>query len=256
MQRRAFLAALAVLAASGTPAAARDGFLERLLRRLNRPQAGAKPAKGRNGAQHPGGLSAADASQGLRQALRIGIDAVTRQLGAKGGFFDDPKIRIALPRTLRKARKLANPLGLTGPFDDLQARMNHGAEAAMPQGRAILKQAVGSMTIDDALAIVRGPDDSATQFLRTHAGPSLAEAFTPVVRTALDQSGAIDAGKALAGRYRLGEFAGRAEEKLTRHVVKGALNGVFYYLAGQERKIRAHPGAYASDLLERVFGRV
>ncbi len=253
MHRRNFLAAMAVLAGSAAPVAARDGFFKRLFGARKAPQAPGHANK----AKDPGTqttLSRADAEHGLRQALRIGIDAVTLRLGTPGGFLDDPKVRIALPKTLRKARKLTKPLGMAAPFDDLQARMNHAAEAAMPQGRTILVEAVNSMSIDDALAIVRGPGDSATQYLRRRMEPSLRAAFTPVVRAALDQSGAMKAGKSLARRYALGRYAAMAEQDLTRRVVKGALKGVFYYLAQEERQIRAHPGAFASALLKKVFG--
>ena len=258
MHRRTFLTAFAVLAASSLPAEAKDSFFKRLFgsfksaRRSHEGTPAAAP--GAPAPARPAILSLADADHGLRQALDIGIDAVVQKLGAPGGFLNDPKVRIPLPKTLRKARKLAKPLGLTGPFDDLQERMNHGAEAAMPQGKKLLKNAVTTMSVDDALGIVRGPDDSATQYLRGRMEPSLRTAFTPVVRSTLDQSGALSAGKKLAGRYGLGSYADQASDKLTTHVVGGALDGAFYYLAEQEKAIRANPGHYASDLLRRVFG--
>ncbi|MDQ7076793.1 MAG: DUF4197 domain-containing protein [Robiginitomaculum sp.] len=172
----------------------------------------------------------------------------------RAAFFDDGKVRIPLPKTLRKARKLAKPLGMAAPFDNLQERMNRGAEAAMPQGKKLLKGAVKQMSVDDAITIVRGPDDSATQYLRRTMEPSLVTAFTPVIRSTLDSTGALRAGKTLARRYSLGSYADQASDKLTAHVVKGALKGTFYYLAEQERAIRANPGAFGSQLLRRVFG--
>ncbi len=251
MHRRTFILALASLTTSSLPAQAKDNLFKRLFGKLIKQ---AKPDQ-TGGASHAlGGLSLNDADIGIRQALNIGIDAVVAQLGATGGFFDDGKVQIPLPKTLRKARKLAKPLGMAAPFDNLQERMNRGAEAAMPAGKALLKSAVSEMSVDDAIAIVRGPDDSATQYLRTKMEPSLTLAFSPVVRSTLDQSGALRAGKSLAGKYSLGSYADQASDKLTAHVVKGALKGSFYYLAEQERTIRANPGAFGSDLLRRVFG--
>ena len=254
VHRRRFLLMMTLFAAASAPASASDGFLKRLFGRFNPPQRARNAAKGGGAKKQATGLSLSDADHGLRQALNIGIDAVVQKLGTPGGFLNDPQVRIALPKTLRKARGLAKPLGMSAPFDDLQARMNHGAEAAMPQGKAILKEAVSTMSIDDAMTIVRGPDDSATRYLRTRMEPALTRAFSPVVRASLEQSGAISAGKRLAMRYSVGDYANRAEDNLTRHVVKGALNGAFYYLAEQERAIRANPGAFASELLKRVFG--
>ncbi len=250
MNRRNFLLTLTALAASGTPASAKDSWFKRLFGKVAKQGKDIVPG-GANGALS--GLTIGDADRGLREALNIGIDVIVAQLGAPGGFFDDEKIQIPLPKTLRKARKLAKPLGMAGSFDNLQERMNRGAEAAMPQARALLKTAVTSMSVEDAVGIVRGPDDSATQYLRASMEPSLAEAFTPVIRSTLDSAGALTAGKTLAARYSLGSYADKASDKLTRHVVKGALNGSFYYLAEQERNIRANPGGFASDIIRRVF---
>jgi hypothetical protein len=252
MHRRTFFLALASLATSSNAAYANDSFFKRLFGRVKK--------QARSGNLQPindgslGGLSLLDADRGLRTALNIGIDAVVAQLGAPGGFFDDGKIQIPLPKTLRKARKLAKPMGMAGPFDNLQERMNRGAEAAMPKGKAILKQAVTSMSVEDAIGIVRGPDDSATQYLRRTMEPSLITAFSPVIRSTLDNSGALSAGSTLAEKYAMGKYADKAGDKLTQHVVKGALKGSFFYLAEQERAIRANPGDFGSQLLRRVFG--
>ncbi len=251
MHRRTFLLALTTLAASGAPAYAGDGFFKKLLGSLKKQSQDNQAPATRNA---HGGLSLLDADRGLRQALDIGIEAVVAQLGAPGGFFDDGKVRIPLPKTLRKARKLAKPLGMAAPFDNLQERMNRGAEAAMPQGKKLLKGAVKQMSVDDAITIVRGPDDSATQYLRRTMEPSLVTAFTPVIRSTLDSTGALRAGKTLATRYSLGGYADQASDKLTQHVVKGALKGTFYYLAEQERAIRANPGDFGSQIIRRVFG--
>jgi Protein of unknown function (DUF4197) len=251
MHRRTFLLALTTIAASSMPAHAKDSLFKRLFGGLKKQ---ALPSTNNLVNHAPGGLSLLDAERGLREALSIGIDAVVKQLGAPGGFYNDGRIQIPLPKTLRKARKLAKPLGMAGPFDTLKERMNRGAEEAMPAAKGLLKNAVTTMSVEDAIGIVRGPDDSATQYLRTRMTPSLTETFTPVIHTTLDSSGALSAGKALADKYSLGSYADTASDKLTAHVVKGALKGSFYYLAEQERAIRANPGNFASELLKRVFG--
>ncbi len=251
MHRRTFILAIGTIAASSLPAHAKDSLFKRLFGGV-KDQANTLGTG--NNAGVLGGLTSLDADQGIREALNIGIDAVVSQLGAVGGFFDDGKIQIPLPKTLRKARKLAKPVGMAGPFDNLHERMNRGAEAAMPAGKSLLKNAVTSMSVEDAIAIVRGPNDSATQYLRTNMEPSLAVAFTPIIRSTLDQSGALSAGKSLAEKYSMGSYADKAGDKLTDKVVKGALNGSFFYLAEQEKSIRANPLDFGSDILKKVFG--
>ncbi len=253
MQRRLFILSLMAGGALSAPAYAKKNWFSWGKKILGTPDKKVTPSAQNNG--QTGALSALDADHGLRQALTIGIDQVVGQLGVVGGFLNDEKIRIPLPKTLRKARKLAKPIGMAGPFDDLQARMNHGAENAMPAGKTLLKGAVRDMSVEDAIGIVRGPDDSATQYLRGKMEPSLIEAFSPIIHQTLSESGAMSAAKGLANRYSMGSYADQAEEKLTRHVVSGALDGSFFYLAAQEKLIRSNPGNYASDIIKRVFGR-
>lgn len=253
MHRRIFLLGLTALATTTPPALADDDLWSWGKKLFGKAKTKTIDPQGTVSVANTG-LSILDADQGLRQALSIGIDAVVAQLGAPGGFFNDGKIQIPLPKTLRKARKFAKPLGMAGAFDNLQENMNRGAEAAMPEAKALLKSAVTSMSVEDAVGIVRGPDDSATEYLRSSMEPSLITAFTPIIRGTLDQSGALSAGKSLADRFALGSYAEQAGDKLTAHVVKGALKGSFYYLAEQERAIRANPGNFASDIIRKVFG--
>ena len=48
-------------------------------------------------------LNSKDAASGLRAALSQGVGKAVTQLGAKNGFFSDPKVAIPLPPTLEKA---------------------------------------------------------------------------------------------------------------------------------------------------------
>jgi hypothetical protein len=42
--------------------------------------------------------------------------------------------------------------------------------------------------------------------------------------------------------------------KLTDHVLKGGMDGIFHYLSEEEAAIRNDPAKRVSDLLKRVFG--
>jgi hypothetical protein len=60
--------------------------------------------------------------------------------------------------------------------------------------------------------------------------------------------------KVLAGRYNALPFVKSQAFDLDRYVVDKALDGLFYVLAEEERKIRTDPAARVTDLLRTVFG--
>ena len=201
-----------------------------------------------------GSLTQGDAAAGLREALRVSAVAVTTKLGRADGFFADPRVKIPLPGALGKAQRALAPLGMAAPLDDLQARVNHGAEAAMPQARTLFVNAVRSMSVSDALSIVRGGDNAGTQYLREKSGAQLTALLRPHMETALTQAGAFTA------LDRAGSSAGVAGASqslrgdLITFAVGKALDGAFGYIADEELAIRHDPVKRTSAILRKVFG--
>lgn len=201
------------------------------------------------------GLSSFEIDAGLRQALEIGADRVAAQIGVTDGFWKDPKIQIPLPGRLGQVQEQLAPLGLSGPLDDLQLRMNRAAEQAVPAGKRIVVDAVKSITIDDAIGLLRGGDTAATDFLRRKTETGLRNTFTPYVENALASSGAYQTlDRATASVPMLAASAGDYKSNLTNHAVQFGLDGLFDYLAVEEKKIRENPVARTTDLLKKVFG--
>lgn len=59
--------------------------------------------------------------------------------------------------------------------------MNRAAEAAVPQARPLLVNAVKSMSVEDAKGILTGGSDSATQYFRSKTQDALAVKFKPII---------------------------------------------------------------------------
>jgi hypothetical protein len=199
-------------------------------------------------------LSKSDVSSGLKEALTVATDTVATQIGAKNGYFGDPQIRIPLPGVLGDAQKRLKPFGMSGPLDDLQLRMNRAAETAAPTARKLVVDAVRSMTIEDAVGILRGNDTAATDYLRKRTEPNLRKAFRPYVDKELATSGAMTALDGAISKYGAGLAPGDTHGWLADHAVTGALDGLFYYVAREEQAIRHDPVKRTTDLLKRVFG--
>ena len=206
------------------------------------------------GGSESGPLSTSDITQGLKEALITGSNTVVSQLGQTDGFSGDPTIRIPLPESLLKARDLASKVGLESSFDDLELKLNRAAEAATPKAKELFLGAIREMSVDDAKGILQGPDDAATTYFREKTGASLQTEMQPIVDQALSQVGAVSSFNQLLAKYNNIPFAPKVDADLTGYVVEESSDGIFYYLAQEEKAIRENPLKRTSEILQRVFG--
>jgi len=206
------------------------------------------------GGSQSGLLSNADITAGLKEALTKGSTTVVGQLGQQNGFSSDPLIRIPLPKTLLKARNYASKVGLEKSFDDLELRLNRAAELATPKAKNLFVGAIKDMSVQDASGILKGPDDAATSYFRGKTGPSIKTAMRPLVDSALAEVGAVQSFNQLLKQYNAIPLAPKVDADLSGHVVEKGSNGIFLYLAKEEKAIRTNPLKRTSELLQRVFG--
>lgn len=199
-------------------------------------------------------LSNSEVSAGLKEALSLATDRASARLGARGGFFQDPAVRIPLPGVLSDAQKRLKPFGMSGPLDDLERRINRGAENAMPSAKTLVVDAVRSMSIEDAMGVLRGGDQAATDMLRAKTEVGLKQALEPYVESALADSGALRAMDTAVARYGAGLVETDAREVLVTSAVNGAVDGLFHYVAQEELAIRRDPVKRSTELLRKVFG--
>jgi hypothetical protein len=192
---------------------------------------------------------------GLREALQIGAERSVSRAARPGGFLDDPRVRIPLPPQLDKLGRGLRALGFDGAVDDLEVAMNRAAERAAREAQGPLVTAVARLQIADARAILAGPDDAATEYLRREAGPALAERFAPVVATAMRGTGVIRAYEELRSRNRALALLADPTVDLERYVTDQTLAGLFTLIRDEERRIRTDPAARTTDLLREVFGQ-
>ena len=190
----------------------------------------------------------------MREALKVASERVVRQVGAPDGFNADPEIHIPLPRSLQNAQSMLRKVGMARLADDLELRLNRGAEAAAPEAKALFWRAISEMTLSDARKIYDGPDDAATQYFKGKMSLPLAERMNPIVDSSLFEVGAIRAYDDMMARYEAIPFVPDVKADLTDYVVQKALDGIFFYIAKEEAAIRKDPAARTTELLKRVFG--
>ncbi|MDP1532783.1 MAG: DUF4197 domain-containing protein [Rubrivivax sp.] len=200
-------------------------------------------------------LSQGDAAAGIRAALERGAIAAVDLLGRSDGFLGNPKVRIGLPGFLEDEAKLLKYTGQSHRVEELETAMNRAAEAAVPQAKSMLVSAAKSVTVEDALRIVRGNDTSVTDYFSSRTREPLSVQFLPIVTRATEQVALTDRYNAVAGRIASFGLLKERDANIEQYVTAKALDGLFLMIGEEERKIRADPLKTGSDLLRRVFGR-
>lgn len=200
-------------------------------------------------------LSNDDIISGLKQALQQGVGQAVSLLGKSDGFLANPKVRIPVPDSIKPVADTLRRFGQSGVVDEFEQTLNRAAEAAVPEGRQILVDAVSGMSIADAKNILNGPQDAATQYFRKASGQRLHEKVLPIIRASTRKTGVTSAYKNLAGQAGpVAGMLGMEVPDLDSYVADKALDGLFLMIAEEEARIRANPAARGTELLKRVFG--
>lgn len=200
------------------------------------------------------GLSSDDIVAGLKDALNKGTQASTQQLSAVDGFFKDAAVKILFPPEAAKMESTLRKAGFGAQVDKAILDINRAAEDAAKSAAPIFMNAIKNMSVSDGIGILRGSDTSATAYLRKSTSAALYAAFLPVIKSSLDKVGATSSWNTVVGTYNKIPLTKKINPDLPAYSTDKALYGVFYYVAVQEKKIRANPAGQADDLLKKVFG--
>ncbi len=206
-------------------------------------------------AEHDGlsNFSNEDRVDSLKAALKQGAETSVASLAKENGFLGNDKVRIPLPESLQKTDHLLHRLGMGKYSDDLITSMNRAAEAAVPEGRALLVKAIKDMTFKDARAILTGGDDAATQYFRKNTEAALGDQFKPVVSQSMQKVKLAEAYDRLASKGAQFGLVDKSDANLEDYITQRTLNGLFVMMAEQERAIRANPLQATSALVRKVF---
>jgi Protein of unknown function (DUF4197) len=198
--------------------------------------------------------SKTETADGLKAALNQAVNTAVSTLGKPDGFLGNPEVRIPLPGKLEKAAKKLRKLGMGKQTDALELAMNRAAEAAVPEARVLFVDAIKQMSVADAVSLLRGPDDAATQYFRGAMSDKLAERFQPIVTKATESVQLAKQYKDVAGRASSLGLIDQKDASLDAYVTRKAMDGLFLVMAREEAAIRKNPLGQANALLRKVFG--
>jgi Protein of unknown function (DUF4197) len=202
-----------------------------------------------------GGVTESEAAAGIKEALAQGLTGAVLRLNREDGFFKDAFYKILLPPDARKIENTLRDIGLGNMVDKAILQINRGAEDAAGYAKPIFVNAIKSMTIQDAIGLVRNGDTSATHFFRVKTTDQLVAAFLPVIRASLDKVSATKYYSDIVNKYNsLPIVFNKVNPDLASFVTMKATNALFDLVAQEERNIRNNFAARTTDLLKKVFG--
>ena len=206
--------------------------------------------------QTPGkGLDENTIMSGLKEALSIGTENALSSVSKLNGYFGNEAIKILLPDKIQKAAELLGKLGYQKQVDEFILSMNHAAEKAAPKAASYFGEAIKEMSIEDARKILSGGDTAATDYFKSKTSAKLYEEFKPSVSESMDRVGVTQRYNAMMGKIPAVHFVKPESVDLNHYVTTKALEGLFYMVGQEEKKIRTNPLAQTTDLLKKVFGK-
>jgi len=204
-----------------------------------------------------GGLTTAEVVKGLKEALTVGSKNSANSASKTDGFYKNALIFIPFPPEAIKVKNTLESAGLSNLTNDFVLSLNRAAEDASKKAFPIFSEAITSMTINDAMGILKGADDAATTYLKNKTSAKLKAEFKPIIKQSIDKVKVTSYWNPIATNYnRLTALTGgeQVNPNLEEYITDRAMEGLFKLIAREEALIRKDPAARVTDILKKVFG--
>ena len=210
---------------------------------------------GNLGGAIPTSITEAEAAQGIREALDQGVGRGITLLNKTDGFFGNQAYKLFLPAEAQRIENTLRQLGMGSMVDRAILQINRAAEDAVGYARPIFLDAIREITIADAINIIRGPNDAATQYFRQKTTEKLTAAFSPIIKSSLEKFSATKYyGEVVSTYNNFPTTLNKLNPDLPSYVVNKAVGALFDQVAKEEANIRANPVARTTEILKKVFG--
>lgn len=201
------------------------------------------------------GITQNEAAGGIKEALAQGLAKAVLQLNTTDGFYRNNLYKILLPPDALKIERTLRDLGMDAMVDKAILQINRGAEDAAGYAKPIFVEAIKSITINDAIGLVRNGDTSATHFFRVKTNEKLFAAFLPVIKSSLDKVQGTKYYGDLVNTYNnFPTTFKKLNPDLAGFVTQKATEALFDLVAKEELNIRNNFVARSTELLRKVFG--
>jgi len=198
-------------------------------------------------------LTTADIARGLKEALNLGVGNSVDFLSAKDGFYKSI-YKVLLPEDLAKVTNRLQVIPGFEQFEDLAIeKINRAAEDAATKAGPIFVDAIKGISFNDAMGILMGEKNAATQYLHTGTNQALYNEFRPVIVNSLNKFGALDYLAQGINKYNSIPLLDDVNPDITDYVTNQALKSMFDLIEKKELGIRSDISQRSSSLLQKVF---
>jgi len=204
------------------------------------------------------GLDDGTIASGLKEALSIGTEDAVKSVSQVNGYFGNEAIKIIIPEDIQMVTDVLSTVGYKEQVDDFVLSMNRAAEKAAPEALSLFVDAIKEITFEDAKNILNGGDTAATDFFKEKTQGKIHDAFKPIISTSMDEVGVVRSYNEMINKYEILPFVQTFIKEdsidLDQYVTNKAVDGLFYMVGQEEKKIRTDPAARVTELLKSVFG--
>lgn len=200
-------------------------------------------------------VTEADAGQGIKEALAQGTASAILNLNKENAFFGSDVYKVFLPADAQKIESTLRKLGMGKQVDKAILQINRAAEDAVGYAKPVFIDAIKQMTLTDALNIVKGEKNAATNYFREKTTGNIITAFSPSIQRSLDKLDATRYYTEIVTIYNnLPTTFNKVNPDLTGFVAGKATAALFDQVEKEEANIRTNPLARTTDILKKVFG--
>lgn len=190
---------------------------------------------------------------GLNEALVISIKNSCNKASKAGGFFENDKIRIYFPKEIIRVKTSCNKIGLSHLVVKFEGKLNKTAEQISLYASEIILESVNDLKFTDAVAILNGPENAITKYLRDDSYNNLYNAFYPQTLRAISNTGIQKLFDNILKKYNKIPLVKKVDFDLSDYITVKTIDGIFFLISEEEKKIRNNPKARTTELLQKIF---
>ena len=190
---------------------------------------------------------------GLNEALVISVKNSCNKASKAGGFLENNKIRIDFPKEIIRVKTSCNKIGLSHLVVKFEGKLNKTAEQISLYAIDIILESVNDLKFTDAIAILNGPENALTQYLRDDSYNNLYNAFYPQTLRAISNTGIQKLFDNIIKKYNKIPLVKKVDFDLSNYITVKTIDGIFFLISEEEKKIRNNPKDRTTELLQKIF---
>lgn len=190
---------------------------------------------------------------GLNEALVISVKNSCNKASKAGGFLENNKIRIDFPKEIIRVKTSCNKIGLSHLVVKFEGKLNKTAEQISLYASDIILESVNDLKFTDAIAILNGPENALTKYLRDDSYNNLYNAFYPQTLRAISNTGIQKLFDNIIKKYNKIPLVKKVDFDLSNYITVKTIDGIFFIISEEEKKIRNNPKARTTELLQKIF---